>query len=104
VEQARKHLPWYIAAGCGVAVVTSFWGAPPPDDHMGITEPRVLRILSESRFERLPVFQTAVNGTITHLDVVPPKPAPIPTMRVDFKVDGQPVTLWVWDSPMPADH
>ena len=98
----RKYVTWSVGAVCGVAILTAFWTIRPTEPAQ-VTGVRVLRIITDEKTEELPVFQTAFNGTITRFDIDRPKTGRIPTLRIELQVEGQPVTLWVWDCPKPAD-
>jgi len=103
VGQLFKHAAWYVSAGCGAGLFAAIWFVPPPESHTTIADPHVLRIITDEKCQRLPVYQTVVNGTVTRTNAVRPHAGRIPAIRVDFKLDGRPVTLWVWDCPTPGD-
>jgi hypothetical protein len=95
---------WCIGASFGVAVVLVFWLTRPPVRQEVITEPRVVRIISNDRCEWLPVYRVSVGGTSVRNEMERPKAGRIPVLRIDFLMDGQPISLWAWDDPIPVDR
>ena len=103
MDQIHKNA-WCVGASCGVAVLFGFWLMRPPVRQDVITEPRVLRIISNERCEWLPVYRVSVGDTSVRNDLERPKAGRIPVLRIDFLMDGQPVSLWAWDDPVPVDR
>jgi hypothetical protein len=80
-----------------------FWLSPSPDNSMPISDVQVHGVIPDGQPERLRVYRIAVNETTVRYDANLPKKLPARTVRIDFKLLGQPVTIWVWDSPLPDD-
>jgi hypothetical protein len=103
LRRIRTGAVWSVAAGCVAGLVAIFWFAPSPDNSMPISDVQVFGVFPDGQPEGLPVYRIAVNETTVRFHAGLPKKVPARTIRIDFKLNGQPVTFWVWDSPSPRD-
>ena len=96
----RKRAASYIGAGCGIGLLAALWLMPSRDRSGPISDLRVRRLIADGKREQLPVYAITVNETLDRIDARLPRQERTPILLIDFKVDGQTVTFWVWDSPV----